>query len=165
MKKLAVVLSFFLLFVFMIGFAEEEYEGQQVWVLCNPESYVILHTKPKKTSMEFGGVLVGSDMLTDGKTRNGFLHVYDLAAEYTEGWITTRHIVYSEPEEIYKNMKIVSNGRVACRKWVNGKIIHWAYNGNTVFVYFMCEEWAVTNKGYIMSEFLEPVEEPIEKTY
>ena len=135
------------------GLAEEE--GQQCWVLCHPDSCVCLRAAPRKTGIEFGGAMLGADMLTDGKTRNGYLHVFDLNAEETAGWISCRYVVFDEPREIECELRVQAQGRVAVRKWINGKIIKWMHDGDQIYVYAMSDEWAVTDRGYIKTEFLE----------
>ena len=136
------------------GKAEDE-EGQQCWVLCHPDSCVCLRAAPRKTGIEFGGAMLGADMLTDGKTRNGYLHVFDLNAEETAGWISCRYVVFDEPREIECELRVQAQGRVAVRKWINGKIIKWMHDGDQIYVYAMSDEWAVTDRGYIKTEFLE----------
>ena len=131
----------------------EEIEGRQCWVLCMPDSVVNIRRKPGGEI--FGGATCGSDMLTDEKIRNGYLHVYDLAAEESEGWISTRYIVYDEPVAFHQKMTVRADGRVACRKWIGGKVSGWVNDGDNVFVYSISYEWAVTDRGYIRSEFLE----------
>ena len=154
MKK---VMAFIILAVMLMAvlpcMAEDIY-GTQVWVLCDPASYVSIRSGPSKKYTAIGGATCGSTMMTDGVVKKGFLHVYDLAAEDDEGWISTRYIVYSEPEAAPYRMEIVADGRVALRKWVGGKIIGWLHSGDVVTVQYMCDEWAVTTRGYVMSEFL-----------
>ena len=142
-------------FMFIQSNCRAERLQEEVWVLCNPESYVILRGGPGKRKGEIGGAVCGSVMWTDNVARNGFLHVTGLAAEEEDGWICARYIVYDEPAEVNREMVIRAQGRVACRKWVNGKIIRWLKTGDRVTVYWMSDSWAVTNRGYIRSEFLE----------
>ena len=140
------------------GFAYgDEVEGQQVWVLCEPNGCVNLREKPKGAI--FGGVCCGDDLLTDGKTKNGWLHVFDLAAEIDSGWISARYIVYDEPETVMRKMQIQAEGRVAARNWVDGKVIHWLHDGEKVEVYYSSYEWSVTDMGYIKTEFLTEVQD------
>ena len=91
----------------------------------------------------------------DGKTKNGFLHVTDLAAEESEGWISCGYVVYDEPEPVNAAGTVTGDGRVACRKWIGGKITGWVMPGDTVTVYYRSEEWCCTNNGYIRTAFLE----------
>ena len=146
-----------LLAVLIIRDAAAEPITEQVWVLCDPESYVTLRSGPGKSKEEFGGALCGAELWTDNKTQNGYLHVVDLPAEQSEGWIISRHIVYDRPIEVNAVMQISSDGRVACRKWVGGKVKDWVNNGDRLTVYWMSPTWAVTSRGYIKSEFLMEV--------
>lgn len=127
------------------------------WVLCDPESCVRLRVGPRKTAAEFGSAECGTMLLTDSKERNGYLHVVDLAAEESEGWISVHYIVYDEPQEVNCSATVRSDGRVAVRKSVNGKITGWLKNGETIRVLWTSGEWSVTNRGYVMSEYLEMV--------
>jgi hypothetical protein len=139
------------------GFAYGEgMEGQQVWVLCEPDGCVNLREKPK--GRIFGGAMVGAELKTDGKTKGSWLHVFNIPAEEDSGWISSRYITYSEPEIVMCNLSIRAEGRVACREWIGGKVKHWLHDGEKVYVYYMSDEWAVTEIGYIMTEFFEEVE-------
>lgn len=128
---------------------------EEVWVLCSPDGMVYVRSRPGGAVI--GGATCGDVMWTDNRERNGFVHVTELAAETDEGWISTRYIVYDEPREVNGEMRIRAEGRVACRKWIGGKVVRWAHSGDTVTVYWMSDEWAVTDRGYIRSEFLEQV--------
>lgn len=145
-----VLCALFLLHV--AGYAEPITE--QVWVLCDPESYVTLRTGPGKNKPEFGGGLCGAEYWTDGKTQNGFLHILEVPAEESEGWVSARYIVYDRPVEVNERRVITGDGRVACRKWVNGKIKSWVMPGDEITVYWMSASWAVTSRGYIKSDFI-----------
>ena len=130
---------------------------EQVWVLCDPDSYVTLRTGPGKNKPDFGGVLCGAELWTDNKIKNGFLHVVEVPAEFDTGWISSRYIVYDRPEEVNLVMQIRGDGRVAVRKWVKGPVKGWILPGEQVTVWWMSDSWAVTRRGYIRSEFLEVV--------
>ena len=54
-------------------------------------------------------------------------------------------------------MTVRSDGRVAVRKWVGGKVSGWLKDGETVFVRWMGGGWAVTARGYVMTDFLEDI--------
>ena len=125
---------------------------EEVWVLCEPDGLVNIRSRA-------GGRVVadarcGDVMWTDNKSRNGFLHVTELNAEVDEGWISGRYIVYDQPHEVNEQRTVTGDGRVACRKWIGGKIIRWAMPGDTVTVYWASQEWAVTSSGYIRTAFL-----------
>ena len=125
---------------------------EEVWVLCEPTGTVNIRSKPGGPI--FGGTSCGAKLWTDNRQRNGFLHVLELNAEEETGWISARYIVYDEPHPVDAVMVITSRGRVAVRKWIGGKIIKWMHDGEPVKVYWMSNEWAVTEHGYIRSEFL-----------
>jgi len=135
------------------GFAEPLQE--EVWVLCQPESCVNLRAKPQKGAEIFGGTMCGSGLWTDGKQKGTWLHVVDLPAEESQGWISSRYIVYDRPEEINREMVVRADGRVACRKWIGGDVSGWANDGDRVTVYWKSADWAVTSRGYIKTAFLE----------
>lgn len=125
---------------------------EEVWVLCEPDGLVNIRSRA-------GGPVVadarcGDVMWTDNKSRSGFLHVTELNAEVDEGWISTRYIVYDQPEEVNAQWTVTGDGRVACRKWIGGKIKGWAQPGDTVTVYWASDEWAVTSAGYIRRAYL-----------
>ena len=142
----------FLSLVADLCYAEEE--GESCWVLCNPDSYVALRTGPSKHTAEFGGAMCGAELRTNGRKSGGFLWVYDIPAEYDTGWINSGYIVYDEPHEVFAEMTVRSDGRVAIRKSVGGKIKSWAQSGDRIYVLWMSNSWAVTNRGYMMSKFL-----------
>lgn len=128
---------------------------EEVWVLCEPNGTVNIRSKPG--GAVFGGTSCGAKLWTDNRQRDGFLHVLELNAEEETGWISARYIVYDEPRQVDAVMVIASDGRVACRKWIGGKIIKWLKNGDLVTVHWMSSSWAVTDYGYIRSEYLEAV--------
>lgn len=132
----------------------EDADGQ-AWVLCHPESHVCLRANPRKSSPDFGSAVCGTHLMTDSSEKNGYLHVVDLASERESGWISLRYVVFDEPSEVNAVFRIRSDGRVACRRYIGGKIIRWLNDGDSVTVYWMSDSWAVTDNGYIRSEFLE----------
>ena len=154
---------FLLLVVFLKDTGLAEPLQEEVWVLCMPDSYVTLRTGPGKSKPEFGGCQCGAKFWTDGKQQNGFLHVLEVPAENDTGWISARYIIYDRPEEINQRRVITGKGRVACRKWVAGKVKDWIMPGDTLTVYWMSASWAVTSRGYIKSEYIgEVVQDDLE---
>lgn len=135
------------------GIAKADTITEEVWVLCEPNGTVNIRSKPG--GAVFGGTSCGAKLWTDNRQRDGFLHVLELNAEEETGWISARYIVYDEPHPVDAVMVITSDGRVACRKWIGGKIVKWLKNGEPVTVYWISDTWAVTEYGYIKSEFLE----------
>ena len=136
----------------MASEAEADTITEEVWVICKPEGTVNLRAAPG--GRVFGGYQSGAKMWTDNKSRIGFLHVLELAAEEDSGWISSRYMVFDEPREVMDAMVVCSQGHVACREWIGGKVVRWVQNGELVTVYWISDEWAVTEFGYIRSVFL-----------
>ena len=63
--------------------------------------------------------------------------------------------MYDEPEKVGQTATIVSYGRLAARKYVNGKRTRWLKSGAKLKVWYWTEEWALTNCGYVQSKYLE----------
>ena len=153
MKK---ILSMILILVlsFTVSYAEEP-EEIDCWVMCQPDSWVYARLNPNKNSMEIGRLECGDHIYTDGKEKNGFLHVYVLF-EYGEGWVHKGYIVYDEPQKpVFQETTIQSNGRVKARKTIGGKRRCWLKDEQKIKVYMYSEEWAVTNKGFVQTQFID----------
>ena len=136
-----------------IGLAEEDTED--IWILCSSESFVCVREAPRKTSFAFGGATCGTRLQTDGEAKNKYIHVVNVPAEEASGWISSQYIVHSEPIRIDQGATVVSNGRLAARKGINGKVQYWLEPMSKVTVFWWTDEWCLTNKGYVATEFLE----------
>ena len=159
--KIAVVIVEFILVVILISFALYLFhdtglaEKCSVWVLCDPESFVCVRDNPRKSSTAFGVVTCGSMLHTDGKSKKGYLHVAEGPAEDDTGWISGQFIVYDEPYPLYRSATVVSNGRLAARKGVGGKVRKWLNPMDQLKIYWWSNEWCLTNYGYVQSMYLE----------
>lgn len=150
---LLVITAIFIDFWFITHSHAEE---QICWILCQPDSWVYARMNPKKKSTELGRLECGEMVYTDGITKNGFIHVYDLNFELSEGWVSKGYIVYDEPRKPETiETQIKSNGRVQARKTINGKRRCWVKNGQSIKVYMISKEWSVTNKGFIKTEYID----------
>ena len=136
-----------------VGLAESDTED--VWVLCTYESFVNIRENPRKSSFAFGGVTCGTRLKTDGEEKGDYLHVVDVPAEESEGWISKQFIVHSEPVRMTQPATVVSNGRLAARKGIGGKVQYWMNPMDTLTIFWWTDEWCLTNKGYVQTEFLE----------
>ena len=137
------------------GLAERIQE--ECWILCQPDSCVTLRSGAGKNKPEFGACQCGDKLWTDNEIRNGFIHVLEVPAEESEGWISSRYVILDRPDEVNREMQIRADGRVALRKWIGGPVKAWILPGETLTVWWMSPSWAVTSRGYIKSEFLEAV--------
>lgn len=123
------------------------------WIMC--DDYVNVRSVPGKRGSVEGYLDAGDSFETDGKTRDGFIHVSGIG-ENGDGWAFKGYTVTEKPVLVNARYVCVAKNRVACRRWIGGPRRAWLYNGANVTVYWRTGEWSVTNKGYIRSEWLEP---------
>ena len=152
MKKL--ICATIVLTVILSCFTALAEEGR-VFIFCNPKTPVIIRKTPKKGSEETGRLDFGDWVETDGKKKNGFLHVIGVT-EAGEGWVFAGYVIKDQPEKLEgARANIGATGRVMSYRWVNGKRNGWVQVCEEVKVYAWSEEWAVTDKGYIRTKYLE----------
>lgn len=130
--------------------AETVYAKQ--WIIC--KDYVLIRQWPSRRAPECGQLDPGDDIEIDGKTKDGFAHI----VSPVDGWVWAGNIVSSQPEKVECKAYVTANKRLYCRRWVDGPTVDskpYLINGSKVHVYWMNDEWAVTNRGYVRSEWLE----------
>ena len=148
-------LAIFLLLVLAICYMAGAEEGTK-YILCNPrpDNHVAIRRSPRKGAEEIGRLDCGDDFITDGKMRNGYIHLLGMT-EYGEGWVHLGYVVDDKPVIERCNGSIAATGRVKSRRYINGKRNCWLEIGDDVKIYARSDEWAVTNKGYIRTKYLE----------
>lgn len=130
------------------------YDGvDEYYIICKPGTSVNVRISPNSHAEVIGSKFFSDQVFVD-KERNGFVHITNLNSEYTEGWVSKGLIVDDKPIEVNTVGVIVSNARVAGRKYVNGKVVCWLNNGTEITIYAVSDEWCVTDKGYVKSEFI-----------
>ena len=129
--------------------------GEEVWTMCQPDSYLTVREHPNKNSAEIGQLYLGDKADTDGKKKNGYLHIVDASTESGDGWVCARYLVEDEPVLVCEEGTITGRGRVAVRREPGGKRIRWMKPGDTVMIFAWSAEWCVTSKGFIDSDYLE----------
>lgn len=152
MKYVFIILLLCALCVCYIAGAEEETK----YILCNPKptNHVSIRRSPKKGAEETGRLDCGDDIITDGKTRNGYLHILGYT-EDGEGWVHLGYVVDDKPIIEKCNGTIAANGRVMSWRRVGSGKNEWLDVCDQVKIYARSEEWAVTSKGYIRTKYLE----------
>ena len=135
-----------------LGLADD-YE--EAWIICRPGDYINIRPNPNKRGEPIGRAECGYRLTLDCKKGNGYLHCVDLSLEMSEGWVFAGYVVFDEPELLNQSATVVSKGRLAVRKYVNGKRTRWLKPMATVKVYYWTDEWCVTNYGFILSDYLE----------
>ena len=151
MKRLIAFLLVLAAFAAVLPASAEE---SVLFIICNPKTYVCVRNSPKKGHNEGGQLDCGDYVLTDGVIKNGFVHVLGIT-ENGDGWVHRGHLVPDPPVIETVKMMCSSNWDVICRRWVKGRKVGKLRTGDTVTVYARSEEWAVTNKGYVMTKYLE----------
>lgn len=161
-KVLIVLLVVFLILTiailanYCLNYAVAEEDGY--FILCEPNGRVNVREKPRKTATVVGWVEFGRYVHTDGKEKNGFVHVIDLAAEITDGWVYKGYLAYDQPRD-EQYIAEVWGGNVIARACIGGKQLRVLKEGKRVTVYARSNAWAVTNKGYVMCDWLREVED------
>ena len=152
------VLIFVLIIVAAVFLLERNARSEdltEAYIICVPGDQVNIRSHPN-TKREPEGWLDPGDMVyLDGKKKSGFMHCVGLTTEAGEGWVHKGYLVDEEPVYLNQNATIISRGRLAARKYVNGKRTRWLKPLATVKIYYWTSEWAVTNCGYIKSKYLE----------
>ena len=133
--------------------AEDEYETR--YVICMPGDYVNIRPFPSTKHDSCGYLEPGDEVVTDGRKKNGFVHCVDMNTEASEGWVFAGYLITDKPERVSGTATIVSYGRLAARKYVNGKRTRWLKSGATVKVYYWSDSWVLTDCGYLMTKYLE----------
>ena len=147
------VLIFLAVFLYKsVGFAERDDGVTEAYVLC--ADFVYVRPFANKKGEPLGRLEAGDRVFLDGKKKNGFLHIVDTGLE-ADGWVHKGFIVYDEPIKVNQSATIISRGRLAARKFVNGKRTRWLKPLASVHVYWWSDEWVLTNCGYIQTRYLE----------
>ena len=134
-----------------VAFSEDLYE---MYVICQPDDYVNVRMNPSRKSSVVGYVEAGDRFLTDGRKKNGYIRCYGIG-ETGEGWIHCGYVVDDRPERVSGTAVVVSNGRLAARKCIGGKTRKWLKNMDIVKIYWISDEWAITDKGFVKNNYLE----------
>ena len=132
--------------------ARAEESTTTAWALC--KSYVNIRLWPSKTATEVGFLDPCDRVEVDGRTKDGFAHV----TYPVDGWVYAGYLTFSEPKAIGQTYTVVARKRVAARRWVDGPQMGtkpWLINGSQVKVLYMSDDWALTDRGYVKSEWLE----------
>ena len=138
-----------------LGFSEakaDEYLTEK-YVLCM--DYVNVRSSPNKKQEPIGRLESGDMIVTDGKRQNGYIHCVDLLFEACEGWVFAGYLTDDKPERVNRTATISSRGRLAARKYVNGKRTRWLKPNSSLTVWWWTDDWALTNCGYVQTRYLE----------
>ena len=132
--------------------AKAERTVTEAWILCS--DYINIRMWPSKKATSVGQLDPCDEIEVDGRTKDGFAHI----VSPVDGWVHAGYITFSKPEAIGETYSVCAKKRVACRRWIDGPKVDrrpWLINGSEVQVLFMSDDWAVTSRGYVKSEWLE----------
>jgi len=152
LSGLAVILAI-LMSVLPMGAARAD-EPEQMWVLCNPESYVVIRETPSRNGTLGGYLYMGDAVWTDGATKGKWIHLVDLSTEQGDGWVSKGYLDYSEPQLINMPAKILKS-QTRARGCIDGEVKRRLKKGTMVTVYAENLKWSVTSVGYIKTDLLE----------
>ena len=152
LKVVILLIVFLVLMIALISMADYA-SADEYYVLCTPEAEVNVREMPKLKSPIVACYFFGDKVITDGQEVNGFVHVIDINGEVSEGWMYKGLLVEDRPVASPGRAQVFG-GRVACRKYADGKIQKWLEDGSGVMIYAISEVWCVTEYGYIKTEFL-----------
>lgn len=133
-------------------------EAEYGWIMCRPGSEVNLRSDATTHSRTVGRIFFG-DRVDIDRTYRGWVHSSSIVLEEEDCWISADYVVYDEPIGFPEGRKftIRANGRVAAWKGLRCKERNcWLKPGDTVVVYAISEDFALTNKGYVRREYLVP---------
>lgn len=148
------LMALILLVVAILPYSMGKAEDKLVYVLCHPKSYVNIRKSPLMKSEETGWLDCGDSVMTDGKRKNGFLHVFDIT-ESGQGWVYAGYIVEDQPVIESGCYGAVCGSKVRARRNIGGKRVGWLYEMTEVKIFARSEEWAVTDKGFVRTEYLD----------
>ena len=139
--------------------ASAEAEENVAYAICVKDDVVNVRSSPKARGEWIGYLNPGDMVRMDGKKQNGYVHCIDMNTESGDGWVFAGYLVDDKPELMDCPAVIVSNGRLAARKYVDGKRTRWLKPNATVHIYYMSEKWCSTDCGYVQTKYLKPEEE------
>ena len=139
-----------------VVWAKSEEKEVTAYIMMKPGDCVNLRMTPSRKGREVGLLEPCDSFTTDGRVTNGFLHVLDRGD--CDCWVYAGYVTFEEPVAVMEHYIVCSNGRVACRRWMDGELVArhpWAVNGSELTVFYMADGWACTSRGYLKAEFLE----------
>lgn len=163
LKKLLIagleILILVLLIVSMVFIVEGVSIGEELYseayVICQPNDFVNVRERPSSRSEVVGRYETGDKVFLDGREKGGFSHIVHTGLETEDAWICTAYLVDDKPEWLNQSATVVSKGRLAARKNIDGKRRCWLRNGDGIKVYWFSNEWCVTDKGFVRTDFID----------
>ena len=155
MKRVSAWIIALILLISSWAGADEGYKD--AWVMCNPGSNVNVRSHPSKGGESIATVYAGDYIPLTGK-KQGRWYQCDVPCEAGMGWIRGDYLAFDKPEQYLDGRKYrTTNGKVYARYSIRGNKCATLKKGATVTVLLKSSEWCVTDRGFIMTKFLEEV--------
>ena len=137
--------------------AEYDPDYGEIWPVycaCQPDSEINVRAFPKHSADVVGKVWPGDQLYTDGKKNGTWIHVIGVSCEAGEGWIHKGYLSDS-PVRVVNAEYVTTRNRTLARRFIGGKIRAKLKKGTPVMVYFISGDVAVTDYGYMITDYLE----------
>lgn len=132
-------------------------EQEVMYAICRDGSVNVRAQPTSKARvegyLEFGWDVTVTDSKVDGTGTLWYKIVGTTELGY--GWVCSQYLIRSKPENVSWEATICANGRVAAHKRVNGARKCWVSPGAKVQVKIFSEDWCLTDKGYVKTEYLQ----------
>lgn len=153
--QILMILGFF--WIISLGFQSiGTAEDATAYILCKPGDYINARSTAAYGKNVIGRLETGDEIQVDGKTKNGFAHCTNPTFEDDECWVYTGYIVFDKPQWMNgRTATVVSNYKLAERKSMTGTVNRWLKPGTEIQVFWWTEEWCVTNRGFVMTKYIE----------
>ena len=151
MKIISIVVALLL----AVGIALAE-PPEEAWVMCQPDSEVIIRETPSRHAKEAGRLWPGERVELTGNKRGRWYEIF-AHTEVETGWVRGDFLSFFEPMA-FPGGKLftTTKGNLITRMSMGGDVRNrFKRKGVIVRVYMMAEEWSVTNYGYIKTRYLE----------
>lgn len=150
MKRIAMIVIIMLV-VSAYAFADDMY------ILCRPDDYVNVRAFPSTNAETVGQLDCGDHVETDGTTRRDrkgrtWFKVLNFEGD---AWVCSMYLQETPVVVATVQGYVSARGRTAVRRSPGGKRIKWLRCGDEITIYAMSDEWALTTKGYIMTEMID----------
>lgn len=125
-----------------------------VYILCQPDSFVNVREYPVKNGRICGRLEIGEEVETDGIKKNGFIHLIGTGFESGDTWVNLGFVTEDPVTVRTFQGWIESEGRVACRRSINGTRRKWLKKNTDIIVYAYAYDWSITNHGFIQTQYI-----------
>ena len=151
-KGTLILLVIFLLLVAV--FIANTADSEEAWVICQPDSFVYLRTRPAFGSGIAAFLEAGEKVETDGRQRGKWIHVL-FECEDGEGWVFGGYLTDSEPEFYPDGIAATTDvGNVRARRYAGGPVRKNLKKGTELTVYSVSDSWCITDQGFVKTNCL-----------